>query len=180
MNENDWPCCQYPGQRCSVPFCQEFCPKGISVSAPEPDPNVEEVGSNFAAYSTSMDEAPAPTNPKQAYGDLKLALHLVPVALECSAARALKEGARKYGAFNWRKDKVEALTYVGAIKRHLAAWVDGEEIDPESAEGKHHLDGVAASLAILLDAKDGGFLIDNRPPPGPGPKLVLTPKMETK
>lgn len=119
---------------------------------------------------------PAPANPKQAYGDLKAAVQFVPPALWLAAARGNGEGARKYGAFNWRTTKVEALTYVGAMMRHLAAWIDGEEIDPESKEGKHHLDGVAASLAILLDALHGGFLIDNRPPKGPAPNMVLTPK----
>jgi hypothetical protein len=67
------------------------------------------------------------------------------------------------------------MTYVGAIERHLAAYKDGEDIDPDSKEGKGHLDGLAASLAILLDAQDGGFLIDNRPPPGPAPRLVRIP-----
>lgn len=119
-------------------------------------------------------------NPKQAYGDLKVALQLVPPALVIHAAKALKEGAGKYGPYNWRKTKVEALTYVGAILRHLAAYQDGEDLDPESATGKSHLDGVAASLAILLDAQDGGTLIDNRPPAGPAPRLVLTPKAPVK
>lgn len=116
------------------------------------------------------------SNPKQAYGDLKVPVQFVPWALVLSAARGNGEGARKYGAYNWRTTKVEALTYVGAMMRHMAAWVDGEEIDPESKEGKHHLDGLAASLAILLDALHGGFLIDNRPPKGPAPQMVLTPK----
>ena len=114
-------------------------------------------------------------NPKQRYGDLKPAVHLVPPALVLGAAVALKEGAQKYGAYNWRNSKVEALTYVGAIGRHLAAYLDGEDVDPESAVGKLHLDGIAACVAILLDAYHGGFLLDNRPPPGPAPRLVLTP-----
>lgn len=125
-----------------------------------------------------FDAAPIITgpNPKQAYGDYKVAMQLVPPSLEIHAAKALKEGALKYGAYNWRASKVEAMTYVGAMKRHLAAWLDGEEIDPESTTGKHHLDGLAASLAILLDAMDGGTLIDNRPPHGPAPLLVRTTK----
>lgn len=114
-------------------------------------------------------------NPKQRYGDLKVPLQLVPPALTLAAATALGEGARKYGPYNWRTSKVEALTYVGAMLRHLAAWQDGEDVDPESAEGKTHLAGVAASLAILLDAIEGGFVIDNRPQPGPAPRLVRTP-----
>ena len=117
-------------------------------------------------------------NPKQQYGDKKVPLHLVPAALDVAAAWGLGEGAIKYGPFNWRENSVEVMTYVAAIKRHLAAWVDGEELDPDSITGKHHLDGLAASLAILLDAVRGGFAIDNRPPCGPGPELVRVQKTQ--
>ena len=96
-------------------------------------------------------------------------------ALVIGAARALKEGAAKYGAFNWRTTKVELMTYIGAIQRHLAAYTDGEDVDPESLTGKTHLEGIAACVAILLDVTTGGFSIDNRPPPGPAPRLVRTP-----
>ena len=114
-------------------------------------------------------------NPKQRYGDLKSAVQYVPPALALYAAQALGEGARKYGPYNWRDQPVEALTYVGAALRHLYAWLDGEEIDPDSKEAKHHLAGAIGSLAVLVDALEGGFLIDNRPKPGPAPKL-LAPK----
>ena len=120
-------------------------------------------------------ESVNPPNPKQRYGDLKSAVQLVPPALIIHAAAATKEGAQKYGPYNWRVTKVEAMTYIGAMLRHLYAWLDGEETDPESITGKHHLDGVAASLGILLDALDGGFLIDNRPNKGPAPKLLRMP-----
>ncbi len=114
-------------------------------------------------------------NPKKAYGDLKVPLHTVPPALMLGAARAFGEGAAKYGAFNWRKNHVEVMTYVGAILRHLSAYTDGEDVDPESTTGKLHLDGIAACVGILLDSYHGGFLVDNRPPAGPAPRLVLTP-----
>ncbi len=117
-----------------------------------------------------------PANPKQAYGDKKLATATVPPALMLGAAKAFGEGAAKYGAFNWRVSSVEAMTYVGAILRHLSAYVDGEDVDPESSTGKLHLEGIAACVGILLDCTYGGFLIDNRPPKGPAPAMVLTPK----
>lgn len=112
-------------------------------------------------------------NPKQAYGDRKIPLHLVPWAAMIATAEGLGEGAPKYGAFNWRGTKVEAMTYIGAALRHIAAWVDGEDVDPDSKTGKRHLSGALASLAILVDAIDGDFVIDNRPPPGPAPRLLL-------
>lgn len=115
-------------------------------------------------------EAPGspPANPKQAYGDAKIPVHRVPPALELYAAMSLGEGATKYGPFNWRENPVELMTYVGAIKRHLAAWIDGEDIDPDSKEGKPHLAGIAGSLAIIIDALECGNAIDNRPPTNAG------------
>lgn len=114
-------------------------------------------------------------NPKQRYGDLKVPLHLVPPALSIGAARALGEGAQKYGAWNFRHTRIEAMTYIGAIQRHIAAYLDGEDVDPESLVGKRHLDGIAACVAILLDSEHLGTLIDNRPPKGPAPSLLRSP-----
>ncbi len=114
-------------------------------------------------------------NPKKRYGDLKVPVHLVPPALVIGAARAYGEGARRYGAFNWRDTNVEANTYIGAILRHAYAYLDGEDVDPESKDGKLHLEGIAACVGILLDAQHSGKLIDNRPPKGPAPGLLRTP-----
>lgn len=116
-----------------------------------------------------------PPNPKQLNGDKKVPVQLVPPALTLGAAKALGEGASRYGPYNWRESNVEAMTYVGAILRHLYAYLDGEDIDPESPVGKRHLDGIAGSIAILLDATDGGFLIDNRPPKSAAPELTRAP-----
>lgn len=131
------------------------------------------------SFNGLLSDAAKPANPKQAYGNKKLPVHLVPPALVLGAAKALGEGAVKYGAYNWRETRVEATTYSGAILRHLYAWMDGEDVDPESTTGKLHLEGIAACVAILLDTIYAGTLIDNRPPAGPAPRLVLTPK-ETK
>ena len=55
----------------------------------------------------------------------------------------------------------------------MLAWLDGEEIDPDSATGKTHLDGAIASLAILIDAVESDCGIDNRPKPGGAPRMLL-------
>lgn len=112
-------------------------------------------------------------NPKQKFGDKKLPIHRVPPAAICAMARGLGEGAAKYGPFNWRDQPVELLTYYGGTMRHLLAWLDGEDVDPDSATGKTHLDGAIASLAILIDAVESGCGIDNRPKPGGAPKMLL-------
>jgi len=105
----------------------------------------------------------ADPNPKKIYGDKKIKLQLVPPAASIAIARGLAEGAEKYSPWNWRDDDIETLTYIGAIQRHLAAYLEGEDLDPDSTTGKSHLDGAIASLAILIDAESVGSLIDNRP-----------------
>lgn len=101
-------------------------------------------------------------NPKQLYGDKKIPLQLVPPSVCIAIARGLAEGAVKYGPWNWRDQPVEAMTYYGATLRHMAAWLEGETLDPDG-NGKTHLDGAIASLGILIDAQAAGTLIDNRP-----------------
>lgn len=100
-------------------------------------------------------------DPKGVEGDKKTPLQLLPPVFMAAVAWALKTGFIKYGPWNWRKQKVECQTYVGAIRRHLDAWQDGQDIDPES--GLNHLAHVGACVAIILDAEANGTLVDNRP-----------------
>jgi hypothetical protein len=111
-----------------------------------------------------MSMAGLPPNPKQAFGDLKIPVALVPPAAIIYTGLAFKEGARKYGPYNWREKSVEAMTYVNAAQRHLMSWMDREELDPDS--GNPHLAHALACLAILVDCMETGNLIDNRPPAG--------------
>lgn len=112
-----------------------------------------------------------PANPKQAYGDKKVPLQNIPPVALVYLGMALKEGARKYGAYNWRENDVELMTYVGAAMRHIAAFVDGEDIDDES--GNPHLAHAMASLAIMVDAIECRVAIDNRPSRGPAPRVLM-------
>lgn len=104
-----------------------------------------------------------PANPKQAYGDKKLPLYLVPFSFMAHVCTALFEGKLKYGLVNWRATNVEAMTYASAGQRHIKKWENGERCDPETKV--HHLANAAACCAILLDAEINGSLIDDRPLP---------------
>lgn len=110
-------------------------------------------------------------NPKQLYGDRKVQLGLVPPAAIIYIALALQEGARKYGAYNWRTQPVELMTYKHAMERHMAAWQDGQDGDIESF--LPHLGHAGASLAIMIDSIESNCAIDNRPPPGGAAGLLL-------
>lgn len=107
-----------------------------------------------------MNPTQHPADPKGAAGAKKCPLHLLaPHALR-ETAWVAKHGADKYGPYNWREAHVNATTYVGAIMRHLMAWSEGEDIDPES--GRSHIAHIAASAFILIDAQQLGTLIDDR------------------
>jgi hypothetical protein len=83
---------------------------------------------------------------------------------------ALEDGARKYGAFNYRSEQINVSTYIGAIHRHLAAYQDGEDYASDS--GVHHIGAVLAGCAILLDCDAMGNLVDDRPVPSNAAKLI--------
>ncbi|MBX3452790.1 MAG: hypothetical protein KF777_24855 [Planctomycetaceae bacterium] len=112
----------------------------------------------------------AAENPKDRVGAGKPPLHLIPPAAEILEAVVMGLGARKYGEFNWRTSKIRATVYIAAAKRHLAQWLDGQDDDPES--GVSHLAHARACLGVLLDAIATGNVIDDRPPAGPGAKLI--------
>jgi len=103
-----------------------------------------------------------PLDPKGDAGRLKPQLQLIPPVLNIEMAAALQSGAAKYGPWNWRSNRVEMMTYIGAMRRHLDALLDGEDRAPDS--GVTHLGHIAASCAIVLDAARHGTLVDNRPP----------------
>jgi hypothetical protein len=106
-----------------------------------------------------------PTNPKDMAATARLPLYLVPDTLKAYAALAFAEGAAKYGAYNWRRAGVLSSIYISAAERHLAAWKNGEDVDPQT--GVPHLASVLASIGIILDADLCGKLTDDRPPPAP-------------
>lgn len=76
----------------------------------------------------------------------KTDLSIVPEALDYAAARALTFGASKYGRNNF-KGGIDYTRILGAALRHLKAWNEREDNDPES--GLSHLDHAIACLAML-------------------------------
>jgi len=112
------------------------------------------------------------TNPKDilSSGEDRVLLHLIPSPALIETARAMMDGARKYGPYNWREEGVGACTYISAAMRHLRSYLDGER---DAADSKvHHLGHAMACLAILLDAEAVGNLVDDRPLPAPTASLM--------
>ena len=77
----------------------------------------------------------------------KVPLELLPVEALIEIAKVMAFGAEKYGRHNWRKGMAWSRL-VGAILRHLFAWMLGEDKDPES--GLSHLAHAGCDLLFLL------------------------------
>jgi len=101
------------------------------------------------------------TNPKDACGIKKVPSWFIPTRPLLMVGLAMMEGARKYGAFNWRKAGVRMSVYYDAIKRHLDSWKEGEDIDPDSEV--HHLIKAAACCFVVMDSILMGNCTDDRP-----------------
>jgi len=105
-----------------------------------------------------------PTNPKDALASTtKLPLHLFPITAIALGCISLLFGALKYGRNNWRKDGARATIYAGATMRHMGDWLEGYDKD---ADGVDNLGAALASIAIIVDARAAGKLVDDRNYPG--------------
>lgn len=128
------------------------------------DDLVEEIKTPDQAPPTTPSLDEKPTNPKDMIATNKLPLHLWPETASAYGAMGFLDGALKYGRTNWRYAGVRASIYYDTTRRHLAAWFEGEDTDPQS--GVPHLGHALACIAILVDAKEAGKLNDDRAYPG--------------
>lgn len=110
--------------------------------------------------TVSTEDAPANTNPKKQYGVQSIPLSMWSSLGSAYGALAFHNGALKYGKANYANTPVEASIYIDGAMRHLVSWAAGEEFDP--ADGVPNLGGVLANVAILLEARAAGMLIDDR------------------
>jgi len=117
-------------------------------------------------------------NPKDIVGSDKLPLHLWPETATIEGCLGMLDGCLKYGRSNYRKTSIRASIYVDACKRHLNAWLEGEESASDS--GISHLGHALSCLAIIVDARAAGKLIDDRQFTGGYAELVakLTPHVK--
>lgn len=118
------------------------------------------------------------TNPKDMIGCNKLPIHLWPTCATFLGCLGLLDGALKYGRTNWRHSGVKASIYFDACNRHMAAWFEGEDNDPDS--GIPHLGHALACIAIIVDAGFADKLVDDRMILGGHRKAqdILTPRVK--
>jgi hypothetical protein len=110
-------------------------------------------------------------NPKDIAATTRAPLQLLPAITQIEGSMACKDGAEKYGAYNWREKPIHLMFYIGALERHIAKLKDGEDIDTKS--GRPHLGHIIATSGIILDANSCGTLVDDRPKVPGHASLVL-------
>lgn len=117
-------------------------------------------------FDTVSESSVKDTNPKDAIGIAKVPFSTVPAQVVAEVGLAMMEGGLKYGRHNFRDAGVRASVYYDACFRHLAAWWEGQDLDPDS--GLPHVVKAIACLAVLRDSEIQGNWIDDRPPKTPG------------
>ena len=76
----------------------------------------------------------------------KAPLHMIPEEAIIGMAEAFAYGAIKYDRFNYRKG-LEFSRLTDSLRRHTLAFLNGEDIDPES--GLHHTKLMLANAAMI-------------------------------
>jgi hypothetical protein len=105
-----------------------------------------------------------PSNPKDSIGIRKVPMSVVPANVLAEVAAALMEGASKYGRHNYREVGVRASVYYDAAMRHLMAWWEGEDLDPDTANTISHITKTISALVVLRDSMMQENWTDDRPP----------------
>lgn len=101
-------------------------------------------------------------NPKDLLGLGKPPMSTVSQLVLMEVGVAMLEGAEKYGRHNYRAVGVRSSVYYDAAQRHLNAWWEGQDTDPQS--GMNHITKAITSLVVLRDAMIMGMVTDDRPP----------------
>lgn len=100
----------------------------------------------------------SPTGGAKADGS-KLPMGLLPTKALRAISAVLQFGQRKYDAHNWRKG-LEWQRVIDASYRHLTAFNDGEDNDPET--GLSHLAHLGCCVLFLLEYQTTHPELDNR------------------
>ena len=78
----------------------------------------------------------------------KAPLSLIPVSALLEEAAVMGYGEKKYGRDNWRNG-MHWSRALDAAQRHILAFQDGEDFDPET--GLHHLAHARCNMAFLIE-----------------------------
>jgi hypothetical protein len=90
------------------------------------------------------------TNPKDGVGFNKSPMFsYIPRPVVAEVGLAMMEGGHKYRRHNYRAAGVTASIYLDAADRHMSAFWEGEDFDPDSKAKLSHITKAIASLIVL-------------------------------
>lgn len=135
----------------------EWCPK----CRPENYINREDQHEALTFHPLPETQTQKPSNPKDVVGIRKAPMSCVSALVLAEVGVAMLEGAAKYGRHNYRAVGVRSSVYYDATRRHLDAWWEGQDLDPDSSMS--HITKAITSLVVLRDAMLQGKLEDDRP-----------------
>lgn len=152
---HDRPCCRWARDFVNAGSgCMCSCHEPRSIDDATPDE-----WDRAAAAALKEQRVTAKSGAVKADGG-KRRLDLVPVGPLLDIADVLTFGANKYADRNWEKGFPYGRVY-GAAMRHLLAWWNGEDRDPET--GMSHLAHAATCLMFLLEYEHTLAGEDDRP-----------------
>lgn len=126
-------------------------------------PVQQELGKEADIFDMSPHDLVKGTQPSLAGGrkfdDNKLEYGLTPPLALKAMVDVLTFGAQKYERDNWKRVPDSKRRYFDALQRHVWAWKEGEQFDPES--GKHHLAHAMCCLAFLYE-HDVKYSLDSK------------------
>jgi hypothetical protein len=91
----------------------------------------------------------------------KLRYDLIPADALEELVRVYTQGAAKYAPRNWEKG-FDWMSVYASLMRHLQAWAQGEDRDPET--GRLHMSHVEWNAQVLVAFTLRGHGVDDRPP----------------
>lgn len=91
----------------------------------------------------------------------KLRMELIPTSAYIGLGRVLTHGAEKYSPNSWQN--VEYERYIGALIRHLVAFID-DPTGRDSDSGLLHTEHLLANAVFLNDAVAAGRIPTNERP----------------
>ncbi len=107
-----------------------------------------------AEYNLPLEPTEFTPNRSLRYNNGKPDYSLIPLASMKEAAKVLEYGATKYARDNWKRPTHWSVSFA-CLQRHLAAWQDGEDNDPES--GRNHLGHAMCNILQML------HMLENHP-----------------
>lgn len=95
------------------------------------------------------------------FNDGKVQLSYLPTKAQESEARVWMKGAKKYTRDNWKKG-LPFLSVIDSMLRHVLAFKEGENNDPET--GESHMGHVRCNAAMLIEFLESHPELDDRKP----------------